>query len=798
MEITVKNRKIISDGSWFVSGNVNSFTVHVGFEDTERIGWNELNKKIVFKNSESKIAIPLFDSDIIVPWEVLQKDERLYITVIGTQEEPYKKVVTEKMRTGILIKTAGMETGKEPEEPTPGLAEQILAAAEEAKKTAESLRQDADKGVFDGKDGYNPVKGKDYWTPEEVEEIVEAPKRAEESRVTAENSRVNAENAREEAETERETAEGQRKTEENARADNEAERKTAESGRAEAERLRAEAETDRDTAEKARATEEGKRTEAEILRAEAEAAREEFFGSVEGEISELNSALADYIYINENANLLDTSKLIDGSLHPTTGNIVDSTFFKVSDNINVNTGDKLYFYFKNNNGIISSVNCVRRICEYNGTEYLGYSDYPTNGYEVGENTTIVRIMISVNNPYDYYMVFVNPTHIPPTDYIPYSDGKVIDIAKKSDLDDVTNKVSEFEGGIVTPVSGAFNVPHDNVGYITKIGVITSDERYFHTNSIRFIKGTEITVTSNDPSSTNISRISEWTEDGRFIRMLAPGSSSQNTVTVTLEHDAFVRFCGYEGRVFDCSINGINIPENIENAIKSVSSQLPDNRYWAYNVWKVLCIGDSLTSGATFSEAWGSVAEPGKSIDQNYPRILGRMINAEVTNAGISGRSASTWYTNDLANYDFSDYDTFIIWLGTNNGLTPTLDTDVDPYNDYHDYAETETGYFCKIIESIKEQNNSCLIVIVKVFASGGSVTYTNAALEQIATRYGCLLIDNSDLSYELHPELHANVNNPHFGKSGNVFIANRLVTEIGKYISEDPMSGEYGYSQRTN
>ena len=223
-----------------------------------------------------------------------------------------------------------------------------------------------------------------------------------------------------------------------------------------------------------------------------------------------------------------------------------------------------------------------------------------------------------------------------------------------------------------------------------------------------------------------------------------------------------------------------------------------DEFWAQSMWKVLCIGDSLTSGASYAEAWGELAPAGDSIDQNYPRILGRLINGEVTNAGFSGYSASSWYNNQINNYAFANYDTFIIWLGTNNGLTDTLDVDVNPYDDYHDFAQTETGYYCKIIEAIKEANKSCMIVLTKVFVSKGNATITNAVIDKIAEKYSLPVIDNSDLSYSNYPKLHANVNNPHFGKAGYIFVANRYVLELSKWFAEDPMRCEYGYSARTN
>ena len=235
----------------------------------------------------------------------------------------------------------------------------------------------------------------------------------------------------------------------------------------------------------------------------------------------------------------------------------------------------------------------------------------------------------------------------------------------------------------------------------------------------------------------------------------------------------------------------------ENTLNTLSIEKRFN-YLAYAMQKILCIGDSLTSGAYYDEAWGEIATPGKSIDQNYPRLLGRMLGAEVTNGGFSGYSASNYFADKLGTFDLSAFDTFIIWLGTNNGLTDTLDVDVEPYTDYNDYATTETGYYCKIIEKIKVENPSCLIVLTKIFASKGNVAVTNAVIDKIAAKYGLLVVDNSDISHTARPDLHCNISNPHFGKAGNLFIANRYIEQIGNYLHDDLLRCEFGITARTN
>lgn len=224
------------------------------------------------------------------------------------------------------------------------------------------------------------------------------------------------------------------------------------------------------------------------------------------------------------------------------------------------------------------------------------------------------------------------------------------------------------------------------------------------------------------------------------------------------------------------------PFDIENLFDDVNKINLNSRKWTYNLWKVLCIGDSLTSGANYDEEWVATGQ-GKSIDQNYPRILGRMLNAEVTNGGVSGSSASTWYENQLSKYNFADYDTFIIWLGTNNAL---------------DY-ETEETYYRNIIDAIQTANSSCLIVLVKIFATAnGTVDGSNAIVDTIASEYGFPVIDNSDIGHVDRPDLHCNIANPHFGKAGNIVIADRVIEKLGDWFEQDHLRSEYGYSARTN
>ena len=210
--------------------------------------------------------------------------------------------------------------------------------------------------------------------------------------------------------------------------------------------------------------------------------------------------------------------------------------------------------------------------------------------------------------------------------------------------------------------------------------------------------------------------------------------------------------------------------------------------WRYAAERVICVGDSLTAGSYFGGETG-----GASIRQNYPYYLSRMLSAEVTNAGFAGYSASDWYQKKIDDYDWGAYDTVIVWLGTNLGPTDTLETDVLPYSDSAAYAETETGYYCRILDRIRAENPDCLILLVNVFASKSDVEETNRAIAAIAEHYGLPLVDMSDLGAPEHPELHAGSDmNPHFGKAGNLLAASHIADTLEAYFAADPLRCEYG------
>lgn len=122
---------------------------------------------------------------------------------------------------------------------------------------------------------------------------------------------------------------------------------------------------------------------------------------------------------------------------------------------------------------------------------------------------------------------------------------------------------------------------------------------------------------------------------------------------------------------------------------------------------ILCIGDSLTRGV--------INGNGDIIKEGYPYWLSKMLCSEVANAGYPGGKPDTWWARK-SQYPQPTQDTTLVTImfATNGGLeVNSLNTDVEAYSDYNDYAETPVGCYCKIIEWVMEQtSNKAQIILI--------------------------------------------------------------------------------------
>ncbi len=110
--------------------------------------------------------------ECLVPWEALRNPGNVPVSAFCGD-------LHTAGAARLMVHPSGYTDAEATEPPTPDVYAQLTAIAQTAVETADSVRNDADKGAFngapgkDGEDGLTPVKGKDYWTQEDVDEVVD-------------------------------------------------------------------------------------------------------------------------------------------------------------------------------------------------------------------------------------------------------------------------------------------------------------------------------------------------------------------------------------------------------------------------------------------------------------------------------------------------------------------------------------------------------------------------------------------------------------------------------------------------
>ena len=108
------------------------------------------------KNPESVYEQPLASGACVIPWEVLTKDDTLFVGLRGVDADGRVKTAAPVRYRIEKGSPSGSNTTKEP---TPEVYQLILAKAETAEEIAQSVRDDADRGAFNGATGPQGPKG---------------------------------------------------------------------------------------------------------------------------------------------------------------------------------------------------------------------------------------------------------------------------------------------------------------------------------------------------------------------------------------------------------------------------------------------------------------------------------------------------------------------------------------------------------------------------------------------------------------------------------------------------------------
>lgn len=138
-QIQITDRTITHDAVSCVSGNVAVDVCTITKDDT----WDGLTLSLVWTGSGQRVEVSWDGtSDVIVPWEVLQKPGVVYLTLVGKSGSDVVKV-TSVMSMPLTVVQAGESSGDEPSEATMTAIDKALSDAQTAATAAASSASEA-------------------------------------------------------------------------------------------------------------------------------------------------------------------------------------------------------------------------------------------------------------------------------------------------------------------------------------------------------------------------------------------------------------------------------------------------------------------------------------------------------------------------------------------------------------------------------------------------------------------------------------------------------------------------------
>ena len=347
-----------------------------------------------------------------------------------------------------------------------------------------------------------------------------------------------------------------------------------------------------------------------------------------------------------------------------------------------------------------------------------------------------------------------------------------------------------------------------------IGELKSDDSEFDelttlytdiTASLTPVSNKYIGVDGEEHALTNLSYYSFTPKAGHYYKVVtAYGSASSNHIPISYQENggiypnsngSFGSPCQSEYTIFANNTNTLYVncwtthlfsgsfkiyESNQSYGIGEITLPLEPCK-GAFD--KVVFIGDSLTRGSTVTSNSTSYVN-----HYNYVHFLTDLWNIKEPITIASGGYTSQDWWNRYQNNITEENCLYIVWLGTNGGLTDTVATDCAG-DDYTQFADTNTGDYGKIIGKIKSLNN-VKVLLVNVFRTNQGTT--NKAISDIATKYGCQVIDTYKDIVRLagyHTAYNGYYDAIHFNSQGYNLIANIITQQLSNYMNAH--AGEY-------
>ena len=325
---------------------------------------------------------------------------------------------------------------------------------------------------------------------------------------------------------------------------------------------------------------------------------------------------------------------------------------------------------------------------------------------------------------------------------------------------------------------------DEGHYINASGNYASSSPYYLSSPILLKSGDKITLTGI--AEDTVSVIAQKNGDGTYASLVVGLSQTEvKTYEYTNNNLYDINIVLSYLNTYPTNIIKI-ITQNIftdiyENLNEEMNNNQKSNYLMAFD--NITAIGDSLT----YSQVYTGANTHRQSYNP-YPKVLGRLLGCTYDILAVSGDTPITWwarYENDLTNTDKDNL--FIVYLGTNGGLTDTLATDAPENLDPSLWSNTNTGCYAKIVNKCSTLGGKIILIQPWVVSAGASLSTTQSVINQIATRFNCVSIAPIKLenpNYHYYPDKTGS-NTVHLNDLGYAVFAQQVVDEVSTLSDND-------------
>jgi hypothetical protein len=371
--------------------------------------------------------------------------------------------------------------------------------------------------------------------------------------------------------------------------------------------------------------------------------------------------------------------------------------------------------------------------------------------EAYSNTSTVSAEYTATNEVEYVRVCSVP--------IPTVSKTVEGIAEDikgitNGLDSAVDDIDEIKQNAITYIEIEPELEEVTGKYINMNGSIMSLGIYAYTKSIEIHRGDTVSIRSQDPSGSAVSRISLWTATGKYIRTVDYGTTAVTTGTYTAtESVEYVRFSYCTRNSVVIKEITMNVPSGFSDAVNNIIDErfepvVDTDIYYSVAMFEsVAFCGDSYVKG----QIYNSQGLVGDRPDLAWGSCIGRLFGVDAHIYASSGADTNTWQErSDCLPRALSENarGLYIFCMGINDSVyvdTGSIE-DITSYESYEDYPDTFYGNYGKIIEQIMEHAPSSKIIIMTPYHPSYNTQYVTP-VQEITEHYGIAMINtkNSDL-----------------------------------------------------